>query len=128
MLAKLRRESEVGVRYMAMETRRALPYALIVWWLCSSPVALLFAARIMWEKTVWTWARGPQMVGFSLMHIHPALAITGMLGCLALMVWLLPAIFYAVERRESIGVSDISMIACAAFVVFVIVIPDTFFT
>ena len=115
------------VRYMAMETQRALPYALQVWWLCSSPVALLFAVRIMWEKTVWTWARGPQMVGFSLMHVHPALAIIGTLGCLALMVWLLPAVFYAVVRRASISVSDMFMIAGAAFVAFAIVIPDTFF-
>jgi hypothetical protein len=28
----------------------------------------LFAARLGWEQTVWTWERGPQMVGFSLMH------------------------------------------------------------
>jgi hypothetical protein len=115
------------VRYMAMETRKALPYALKVWWFCTSPVALLFAARIMWEKTVWTWTRGPQAVGFSLMHIHPALAIIGMLGCLALMAWLLPAVFYAVARRESINAADISMIACSALVAFALVVPDNFF-
>ena len=126
MLAKLRSERETRVRYMAMETRKALPYAK-VWWFCASPVVLLFAVRIMWEKTVWTWAHGPQLVGFSLMHIHPALAIVGMLSCLALMVWLLPAVFYAVSRRESISTSDISMIACAALVALAIVTPDNFF-
>jgi Ankyrin repeats (3 copies) len=29
--------------------------------------AVLFA-RLIWEQTVWTWERGPQMVGFSLAH------------------------------------------------------------
>jgi len=29
--------------------------------------AMLFA-RLIWEETVWTWERGPQMVGFSLAH------------------------------------------------------------
>ena len=30
--------------------------------------AALLAGRLVWEETVWTWARGPQMVGFSLAH------------------------------------------------------------
>lgn len=29
------------------------------------------AGRLIWEQTVWTWARGPQMVGFSLIHTYP---------------------------------------------------------
>lgn len=28
----------------------------------------LFAARLVWEQTVWSWERGRQMVGFSLAH------------------------------------------------------------
>jgi hypothetical protein len=28
----------------------------------------ILAARLIWEQTVWTWERGPQMVGFSLAH------------------------------------------------------------
>lgn len=30
--------------------------------------AWVLAARLVWEQTVWSWASGPQMVGFSLMH------------------------------------------------------------
>ena len=48
-----------------------MPYPLKVWWFFCAPIALPFAVRIAWEKTVWMWSRGPQMVGFSLMHIHP---------------------------------------------------------
>lgn len=28
----------------------------------------LLTGRLIWEQTVWTWQRGPQMVGFSLAH------------------------------------------------------------
>jgi hypothetical protein len=28
----------------------------------------MLVARIIWEETVWTWERGPQMVGFLLAH------------------------------------------------------------
>jgi hypothetical protein len=27
-----------------------------------------FAARLIWEQTVWTWAHGAQMIGFQLLH------------------------------------------------------------
>jgi hypothetical protein len=42
-------------------------------WLRVSGVVLsigtaMLTARIIWEETVWTWERGPQMVGFSLAH------------------------------------------------------------
>ena len=45
----------------------------VQWWLLAlGAVPLigtaLLAARLIWEQTVWTWERGPQMVGFSLAH------------------------------------------------------------
>ena len=58
----------------------ALPNFLKVWWVGTSPFAVLFAARILWEKTIWTRSRGPQMVGFSLWHIHSEFALVGILG------------------------------------------------
>jgi hypothetical protein len=67
------------------------------------------------------------MVGFSLMHIHPVFAIVGMMCCLAMMAWLLPAVPYAIVRRKIISVADIAMIACAVLVAVAIVIPDNFF-
>jgi len=38
-----------------------LPDWMKVYWLVSAPFAVLLAVRVMWEKTVWTWTRGPQM-------------------------------------------------------------------
>jgi hypothetical protein len=56
-----------------VEARSELPDPLKVWWFVSFPIAALLAARIMWDAAVWTRSRGPQMVGFSLMHVHPYL-------------------------------------------------------
>ena len=45
----------------------------IRWWLLFIGVlpvlgTALLTVRLIWEQTVWTWRRGPQMVGFSLAH------------------------------------------------------------
>ncbi len=45
----------------------------VKWWLLLFGVlpvlgTALLAGRLIWEQTVWTWRRGPQMVGFSLAH------------------------------------------------------------
>ena len=66
----------------------AIPFGLRLIWFFFAPLAILFAGRVMWEETVWTWERGPQMVGFSLLHIHPLFAITGALCCYLTMLWL----------------------------------------
>ena len=120
-------KSDVRADSPSEESRIGLPNFLRAWWLCVSPFAMLFACRIIWEKTLWTWSRGPQMIGFSLMHIHPMIAVVGMLCCLGLMVWLLPAIPYAIARRKAIGLTDAIMIACAVLVAAAVVIPDNFF-
>ena len=72
-----------------MQVPGALPTFLKVWWVGASPFAVLFAARILWEKTILTWSHGPQAVGFALFHIHPEFAFGGILGCLAVALWLL---------------------------------------
>ena len=118
---------QTRIRMCRMKLGSALPNWLKAWWLCASPLAIVLAVRLLWEKTIWTWSRGPQMVGFSLMHIHPAFAVLGSLCAGALMIWLLPAIAYAVARRKSIGVADLAMVVCAAFVALFLVIPDNFF-
>lgn len=55
-------------------TRRSSPTStqLLVWALISGATfflgTLVLFCRLIWEQTVWTWERGPQMVGFSLAH------------------------------------------------------------
>lgn len=95
-------------------------------WLCLSPLGLSFALRIAWEKTVWTVVRGPQMVGFSLMHIHPMFFLTGLLCCWFLMLWLVLAVIYMFAHKR-IPLPDAIMVAVAIFVAVAMLTPDTFF-
>jgi hypothetical protein len=69
-------------------------------WLLGIGVLLLLgssglAARLIWEQTVWSWERGPQMVGFMLVHGGGALLVFSP----ALLVgWLAIAIVYLLLR------------------------------
>jgi hypothetical protein len=110
-----------------MQIRGALPDSLKILWIFASPLALLFSARILWEKTVWTWSRGPQTVGFGLLHIHPGFAVLGIVSSSVLALWLLVAIPYAVARRRDIGPWDWIMMASSIFVIVALTLPDTFF-
>jgi multisubunit Na+/H+ antiporter MnhB subunit len=110
-----------------MQIPGALPDFLKVWWVCASPFAVLFAGRILWEKTILTWSQGPQMVGFALWHIHPGLALVGTLSSLAVALWLLITIPYATMRRRDIEPPDWLMMACSVLVIVALTLPDTFF-
>ena len=55
------------------ESANPTPAVRVRWWLLTLGVipligTALLAGRLIWEQTVWTWERGPQMVGFSLAH------------------------------------------------------------
>jgi hypothetical protein len=110
-----------------MKVPRALPSVLKTWWLLASPLAFLFAGRILWEKTIWTWSRGPQMVGFALWHIHPVLAAVGLLASFALAVCLLASVPFAISRRRDFEPWDWLMMAGSVCVIIVLSLPDTFF-
>jgi hypothetical protein len=110
-----------------MQIPGALPNVLKVWWVLVSPLAFLFAGRILWEKTIWTWSKGPQMVGFALWHIYPGFAVAGTLGSLAIALWLLIAIPYAIVRRRDIEPWDWLMMAGAVTIILTLAVPDIFF-
>jgi hypothetical protein len=86
----------------------ALPDVLRFWWISASPLGFLFAGRLLWEKTIWTWSRGPQMIGFALWHIHPGFAVDGTRCCLAVALWLLIALPYSVAspRHRALGLAN----------------------
>jgi hypothetical protein len=110
-----------------MQLPGALPNFLKIWWVCASPLAILFAARILWEKTVWTWSRGPQMVGFALWHIHPGLAVAGTLCSLTMALWFLISVPFAIARGRDIEPWDWLMMACSVLIFVALALPDTFF-
>lgn len=90
-------------------------------------MGLPFAVRIAWEKTVWTIVRGSQMVGFSLMHIHPLFFVGGSLSALLILAWLVPAGIYGVVRRKNVSGPDLVMILIAILVAVAMFVPDDFF-
>lgn len=58
----------------------------------------LLAVRLVWEQTVWSWERGPQMVGFSLSHSSFGGLL--MLCAMASLVWPVAACFAAAICRS----------------------------
>ena len=105
----------------------ALPKWLRVAWICLVPLGLSFAGRIAWEKIVLTISLGPQMVGYSLVHIHPEFFIGGILCSYLLILWLVPALVYSTVNRKRIIAFDIAMVFAAFFVAAVMMTPDTLF-
>jgi hypothetical protein len=106
----------------------ALPGWFRLIWICLAPLGFTFAGRIAWEKTLWTWTRGPQSVGFSLIHIHPGFFFLGLLDCGLLVLWLVPALVYFILRRRNIlRFSDLVMVFFSILSAAAILLPDTFF-
>ena len=67
------------------------------------------------------------MVGFALWHIHPGFAVLGTVCSLAVALWLLVAVPYAITRRRDIEPWDLMMAAASAAVIVALALPDTFF-
>ncbi len=114
--------------FTEQEVREAkpLPMWLRLIWAFAAPLGLALCARILWEKTLLTAEQGVQMIGFSLMHIHPGFFFAGWLCSLVLLAWLLPAGFYLALARLRIGLLDYAMIFGSLFVLATMLLPDNF--
>jgi len=79
----MKRPFPVALRYLGY------PILILAWAL---------AARLVWEQTFLSWERGPQMVGFSLMHssIGPLLVI----GLLSGLLWVVGVLVAALVTRN----------------------------
>ena len=87
--------------------------------------AALFAARITWEETLLTIARGPQMVGFAIAHIFPV----AFLAPLALTFWFAIAVIVMIAsliRRRRLSSLFWSTSAAAALVLGLLFVPPEF--
>ncbi len=86
--------------------------------------AWVLAARLVWEQTVWSWDRGPQMIGFSLMHSG-----MGVLLVLALyggLLWLGIVLITAILTRSLGGKPGLALLLAYALAWGVIAIPYGF--
>jgi hypothetical protein len=58
-----------------------------------APGLLMFFGRMSYECLYLTYKNGPQMIGFSLIHLHPSLYIFMILSYFAAIIWI---IIYAI--------------------------------
>jgi Ankyrin repeats (many copies) len=86
----------------------------------------VLAARLIWEQTVWTWERGPQMVGFSLVHgrgaillVFPPLLILWTAAVAMITVWNL-------ARKTHIAAGRWAGLTCVALVLVLMMLPAGF--
>jgi Ankyrin repeats (3 copies) len=79
---------------------RTFPITLKIIGIPISVCSWLLTTRLVWEQTALSWERGPQMVGFSLMHsgLGVLLILAQYLGILWLVVFLIVA-----ARRNNLG-------------------------
>ena len=77
-----------------------LPRWLMITWFIVFPPAFLLIARFVYEQTYLTWARGLQMVGFTLAHQGLDLLIPGMLALGLTHVWLLIVMLLVTVSRR----------------------------
>ena len=93
-------------------------------WICLVPFGFPFACRIAWEKTFLTWLRGPQMIGFSLMHVHPMFFLGGLLCSYGFILWLITATIYLIKGGMKATKLDAAMYLLGLFIVLALVVPD----
>jgi hypothetical protein len=98
-----------------------LPKSLLISGVGTFVGSAMLSVRLIWEQTVWTWERGPQMVGFSLAHIHPGFFIAGILCSFALILWVVVVAFLTVrslvKRRHIPSMRWVGLGLAAALVV-----------
>jgi hypothetical protein len=106
--------------------KSALPAYLRLWWFCASPLGVVLAVRIVWERVVLTRAGNAELVGFSVIHLYPTFGIIGLLCCFSLMIWLLQAVSCMASHWQAISMSDVLMILTAILVGAAVVAPERF--
>jgi hypothetical protein len=84
----------------------------------------VLAARLIWEQTVWTWERGPQMVGFSLAHGSGALLF---LFPILLIVWSIVVVtvtIWSLIRRKRVAIATWVLLGVAALLFSLMGLPE----
>ena len=65
-----------------------------------------FVGRIVYEETVLTWAYGPQMIGFAMVHTMPFMLLAGFIGLVGGLLWMLVSLVLFYRRRFRIPSFD----------------------
>jgi len=113
----------------AQESATPAPAARVRWWLLALGVipllgTALLAGRLLWEQTVWTWERGPQMVGYSLAHGSGAVLL---LAPFLLVLWTAIALVVIVRnlvKRRRTDTPTWTAFALAVLLFGILVVPS----
>ena len=111
---------------MKDQQAKTLPFWLFVVGIVLILGSLTLAARLIWEMTLLTWRRGPQMVGFSLAR---GLGVLLLLFPLALFVWLPGALCTVIIwklRRKSVLKRSWLAIGSAGLRLGLLLLPQSF--
>jgi hypothetical protein len=79
--------------------RVSFPGVLLKFWWVAFVLGGALVLEHVWEQTFLTWRHGPQMVGYTLLHVYPEFAILGIIGYYLMFVWLLIATIFLIRRR-----------------------------
>jgi hypothetical protein len=90
------------------ETRQKLAKWLVVWWWIAVLLLAPLYFRLLWEMTLLTWMCGPQMIGFSFIHLHSNLFGIGILGLMLAFAWLPSAAIYLLVKKKRPAKSTIA--------------------
>jgi len=86
---------------------------------------LPFVARMTWEMTLLTWSEGPQMLGFSMAHTFPVLAILGAICWLALAIWCVAIVIAGAFKRWRFGAFEWVIVTVGIMVLACPFIPNS---
>lgn len=90
-----------------MQNSRPFPRAWRIAGCLLACVVALFVGRIVYEETFLTWAFGPQMVGFAMMHgALPLVLGAGFIGLPCGLLWLIVSVILLIRRRFRVPVRD----------------------
>ncbi len=116
----------VPMSQMQQDVPPRLPLAITLLGWVALPGAVAAAARLFYEQGILTWQQGPQMVGFSLVHIYPGLFIFMIGSVLLAHVYLIlafAAVIWRAARKMSTSWINWLQIALAIVCIGVFYIP-----
>jgi hypothetical protein len=76
-----------------------MPNWIRIFWIIILPGLLIFFGRMIYECIFLTYKNGPQMIGFSFIHLHPIVYIFMILSYFAAIIWILVCTIWMIKTK-----------------------------
>ena len=84
----------------------------------------IFVGRMVYEETILTWRRGPQMVGFAVMHGGlPVVLMAGFIALPGTLIWLAVSVVHLIRRKFRVSAADWMPAILLLFLMALLFIP-----